>query len=400
MAISLHSRQLRERILNDRYNRIVFSAAQSRPLYLVGGYLRDILRGKTSMDRDYITEGDHESLLAKIVDETGGKLVRIGDYLHRVVLKDNSTLDFTPLLNDIAYDLAKRDFTVNSIAWSPGTGLIDPFGGSNDLVKERIRMISRENIENDPIRILRAYRFAGECGMQIENKTRKALKDLSFRLLEAKGERITLEIFKILNLHNQPKMLRMMLHDGVMNRIFPLNTMEFQRRLRAISRLNRILHTLPLKDKEMPGVQFSQNLSYSGLLRLEVLLEGVKSSVLIMSSKILKRLCEVEKGRQILTRGNWSNDSLFEAFRVMQDATADLLLQRGRVTMLSEYERYRTIEKTALLSVPEIVLETGIPHGRRLGEMIRLVQRAEFNRQIRSKESALLFLRSIQHNLT
>ncbi len=400
MAISLDSRQLSERILNDGYNRFVFSAAQGRPLYLVGGYLRDLLMGKVSMDRDYITGGDDESLLARIVDETGGKLVRIGDFLRRVVLKDNSTLDFTPMLNTIADDLGRRDFTINSIAWSPETGLIDPQEGSYDLLMERIRMVSRDNIENDPVRILRAYRFAGECGMQIEKKTRRALKDLSFKLLEAKGERLTLEFFKILNLPGSPKVLRMMSHDGVMKRIFPLNTEEFRLRVRVISRLNRILNAVPLKNKEMLEVQFSQNLSYGGLLRLEALLEGVKSSALIMSSKILRRLRDVEKGGRILASGNWSNDSLFEAFCVMQDASVDLLLQKGRIALLSEYERYLTIMKNGLLPALEIILAANVKDGRELGKRIGLLRRAEFNRQICSKEDALLLLHGIQSNLT
>ncbi|HEY9247299.1 MAG TPA: hypothetical protein VIO11_10675 [Candidatus Methanoperedens sp.] len=403
MAFKIDNGQLSKLILNDRYNRFVFSTPQSYPVYLVGGYLRDLLKQKVSRDRDYVTGGDLESLLVRVVAGTGGKLVKIGNCLHRVVLKDNSTLDFTPMENRIVDDLGRRDFTINSLAWSPGTGLIDPHGGSQDLVKESIRMISKDNIENDPIRILRAYRFAGEFGMRIEKRTRRALKNLSFKLIDAKGERITLEFFKILNLDSVSKILRMMFHDQVLKHIISLTDGELRARLTAVSRVRRLFNAIPLKEKNRRSVAFSQNLFYEGLIPLEILLEGKPACALKMSSRILRRLNDVERGRLILSRGNWSADSLFEAFEAMQDAAVDFLLQKGRNELLSEYERYRTIKKKALLSTHEIVLATNVRGGHILGRMIRALRQAEFNRQISCKEDALLFLKAIDiiyHNIS
>ncbi len=398
MSIDFDNRQLDKRILSDRYNRLVFSSWHESPPYLVGGYLRDILNGEASRDRDYVAKADYESLLIRIVGGIDGKIIRIG-YLSRMVLRDKSTLDFTPMANDIRDDLARRDFTINALAWSPETGLLDPYGGLHDLRKKSIRMISRANIESDPIRILRAYRFAGELGFRINGKTRNALRDLSSKVIEAKSERITLEFFKILNLRSPLKILRMMSYDGVLKLLIPLAAEDLRVRLRALSRVDKIFNALPLKYKEMAGERYSQNLLYIGLIRLEVLLEGVSSAALLMSSKILKRVRDIESGDQILTDGHWSYDSLFEAFSVMGEAAVDFLVIRRRKKLLSEYERFQSIMTKGILSPDEITSATGLG-GEALGRAIRILRRGQFRGGILSSADALLALKKYQSNLT
>jgi hypothetical protein len=399
MIIEFDERELKEKILADRYNRLVFRAAGERPLYIVGGYLRDILRGGSNPDRDYVAGGDYESLLLQIVAATGGKLVRLGGYLGRIVLKDHTTLDFSPLVSDIPDDLSRRDLTINSLAWSPGAGIVDPHGGVGDLRRGKIRMICRENVEGDPVRILRAYRFAGELSFGMDHSTRKALRELSPKINGVKSERITLEFFKILNLERPLKILRMMARDGILEYLFPLSHEELHHKLRAFSRAERIFNALPLKCKEILCERIPQNLSCPGMLRLEVLLEGTSSSALTLSSVILRKLWIIERAKELLSGGKWSDDRIFEAFSLMGDISIDFMLLRGRPAFLSEYERYRIIKGRGLLTTEEIIEVSGLG-GSNLGKAINMLRKAEFIHQVTNREEAVNSLLSYCANLT
>lgn len=400
MIIEFEERELKEKILADKYNHLVFSAARGGPLYLVGGYLRDILRGRINPDRDYVAGGDYESLLRQIVNVTGGRLVRLGGYLGRVVLKDRSTLDFSPLVKDISDDLSHRDFTVNSLAWSPDRGIIDPHGGLEDLRKERISMICKDNIERDPIRILRAYRFAGELSSRIDRRTRKIIRECSPKIIEAKSERITLEFFKILNLEAPVKILAMMGRDGTLYHLFPLAQEELRRKLRVFSRVERIFNALPLIYKKILCDKGQQNLSCLGMLRLEVLLEGISTNALTMSSVIVKKLLMFERAKEILHEVKWSHEKIFKAFSIMGDTSIDFLIMKNRAAFLSEYDRYCNIKKDSLLSTEEIICAGGLLRGANLGKAIGMLRRAQFTHQIRSRQEAINLLNCFYNNLT
>jgi hypothetical protein len=385
--------ELRERILNDRHNGLVFSAGQRLPLYLVGGYLRDLLIGRDSLDRDYVAGGDIESLLEQIVAETGGKVIRLGNYLRRIVLKDNSTLDFSPLINNIADDLSRRDFTMNSLAWSPGTGIVDPHGGVKHLRQRRISIISRDSIEHDPVRMIRAYRFAGELSFRIDRPTRRIIRELSGRISEAKSERITLEFFKILNLKDPSTILAMMANDGFLNQIFLCGEEELSSKLRVLSRVNRILNALPLKYKGLLGQIYSQNLSREGVIRLEVLMSGLPAKALSLSSKIIGRVEDIKKGERILRGRSVSRAGLFEAFSLMGDASIDFLIVKGRTTLLPDYASFRTIMKKSLLSTEEIIVISGLAKGVNLGKAILSLKKAEFSHTIKTRSEAVNLLK-------
>ncbi len=382
-------RGLREKILNDRYNEIAFLAGRRLPFYLVGGYIRDLLIGRDSLDRDYVAGGDIDSLLEKIVANTGGKLVRLGNCLSRIVLKDDSTLDFSPLTVDIEDDLFRRDFTMNSLAWSPDSGLIDPYGGVEHIRQQKIRSVSRDNILHDPVRLIRAYRFAGELTFRIDRPTRRIIRELSGRIKESKSERITLEFFKILNIKAPAATLVMMAKDGILKQLFHCDNKALRSKLRVLSRVTTTLNELPLKYKRLFSLIYSQNLSWEGMLYLEVLMNGLPPSLFLMSSAIRRRLEVLESGRKLLQGRRPSRGKLFEAFSIMGDASVDYLIITGRTIFLRDYELFRTIMKKSLLTTKEIITISGLGEGINLGRAIAYLKRAEFCRKISTRDEAM-----------
>ncbi len=124
---------------------------------------------------------------------------------------------------NIDSDLLARDFTINAMAvnLNDPQKLIDPLGGAQDLREKKIKACSPKSIMDDPIRILRAIRFAAEGGYKIEDETRRQLKTGVLLLRSTSPERIRDELFKILKLDQLPVALRALDWLGAYPILFP-----------------------------------------------------------------------------------------------------------------------------------------------------------------------------------
>ena len=113
---------------------------------------------------------------------------------------DNRRPDSVSFVQDVRTDLARRDFTVNAMAYSPSRGLIDPFGGQEDLSKRRIACVGRafDRFREDALRMMRALRFAAAYGFQIAPETADAIHQNAQRLRNIAPERICVELCKLL----------------------------------------------------------------------------------------------------------------------------------------------------------------------------------------------------------
>ncbi len=390
--------KLNSMILSDRYNSIIFGKRKNLDVYIVGGYIRDILLGRESPDRDYAIKGDFRRYLREVASELDGKIIRIGKRgLYRIVLKNGMMLDFMPLYKNIADDLSERDFTINSLAWSPGRGVIDPHGGMQDLADSLIKMVKEENLRDDPVRILRAYRFSGELSFAIEDETRRSLKLLGNLLKEAKSERITLEFYKILNSKTTAGTLGLLLSDGILTTIISCFYAELETKIKAINKINKIFNKLPLNHRIKLDSDFSQGLTYKGLIRLEVLLRGIPDNLLRISSDISKRLVRLEKAYEI--RGNrrkqFTKEDLYDIFSIAGDASAEFLIMENRIKYLDEFDRYRSLKKKGLLSTKEIIKYADVSEGKTLGYLIELLKKEEFAGKTTTKTDAIKLLDKI-----
>jgi len=300
----ISSTKLKKKILSDKYNSIIFEKGMRKNVYLVGGYLRDMLRGYHSQDRDYIVVGNITSLVKEIRDHIGGTIVTFKKGgTTRIATKNGLTFDFSKPAGTLNEDLSKRDFTINAIAWSANRGLIDMFQGLDDIKKKRVRVIKKENLVDDPLRMMRAYRFAAEIDGCVERGTRELIKILNNNIKETSSERITLEIFQLLNLKNAAKHLKTSLSDGLLNNIFFISYKELDKNIKQISlfeklTLNELQPIFKVKLKEI----ISQNLTYKGFLCFALLvkdipLEKYMNQKIKFSKKIEKRLNLIKNGK-------------------------------------------------------------------------------------------------------
>ena len=167
--------------------------------YLVGGSVRDALleRYKTPIDLDFVLPAKTIETAQEIANSYHGGFVVLdaAREIARVVFPQG-TLDFARQEgSSLETDLKRRDFTINAIAFNlKSQQLVDPLKGLADLQQGIIRMVAASNLEDDPLRLLRAYRQAAQLDFSIEGNTRRAISDRIFLLKTIAAERVQAEL--------------------------------------------------------------------------------------------------------------------------------------------------------------------------------------------------------------
>lgn len=210
--------------------------------YVVGGCIRDSLLRKKPKDWDITTDACPEEVMEVFKDfkiiptgiKHGTVTLMIEDIPYEITTfraedtyDENRRPENVTFIKDVREDLARRDFTINAMAYHPQEGLIDPFGGRNDLVLKLIRVVRNDVDESwsarfmeDPLRAFRAYRFVAKYGFDIEKYTLKAgiEKLTAVEYGKVSKERIRVELEQIL-LNNPLVLDRMPL--AMIHSIFP-----------------------------------------------------------------------------------------------------------------------------------------------------------------------------------
>ena len=183
--------------------------------YAVGGCVRDSLLGKTPSDFDLCTDAHPEKIAELFADyelvRNGEKHGTIGVVMDRKLYEittfrteggytDNRHPDWVTFVGDIEDDLARRDFTVNAMAYNPKEGYVDPWGGQQDLKDGVIRAVGDPDTRftEDPLRILRGLRFAVRFGFWIQEPTRQAMLRQAHLMDTLARERVFEELCKLL----------------------------------------------------------------------------------------------------------------------------------------------------------------------------------------------------------
>lgn len=183
--------------------------------YAVGGCVRDSLLGLDPHDWDLCTSARPEQVMALFGEEKciptglqhgtvtvkqGGRLYETTTFRTEGAYSDGRHPDAVCFVPDVREDLARRDFTINAMAYSAEEGLIDPFGGRDDLAAHLVRAVGEpeRRFEEDALRILRLYRFAARFGFAIDLATGVAARALGPHLDCVSAERIQEELLKLL----------------------------------------------------------------------------------------------------------------------------------------------------------------------------------------------------------
>jgi len=189
-------------------------AALGDEAWVVGGAVRDRLRGVATADWDVAVRGDAAPVARAVGRAAGGAPFALSEAFGawRVVGRDGGwQVDVTPLRGpDLESDLALRDFTVNAMAWragawgadpdagATGAALVDPFGGAEDLRAGRLRAVGPAALTDDPLRVVRLARFATTLALTADDATLRAARAAAPGLAGVAGERVFAELRRML----------------------------------------------------------------------------------------------------------------------------------------------------------------------------------------------------------
>lgn len=211
--------------------------------YIVGGAIRDILLELKPKDVDFATNLSYETLKTLFSEytpkETGKSFgvlrIRVNDIDYEIAkfrednYEDKNGLKIIPeeekvtFVDDIKNDLARRDFTINAMAYNEIDGIIDLYGGQKDIENRIINFVgnAEERIIEDPLRVLRAFRFMSRLNFFLSENTIEAIKKQKSLLNGIPKERITMEFSKLLLGDNIKNTLTLMKNTGVLEIIIP-----------------------------------------------------------------------------------------------------------------------------------------------------------------------------------
>ncbi len=248
-----------------------------QPCYVIGGFVRDLLLKRNSKDIDVVTLGSGIELAKKVAKRIGPKTpVSIFKSFGTAMLKyQDLEVEFVgarkesyqtdsrkPIVEDgtLEDDQKRRDFTINALAIclnKKGFGeLVDPFEGIKDLENKIIRTPLEPAItfSDDPLRMMRAIRFATQLNFQIEANTLNAISESKERIKIISKERIVEELNKIILADKPSKGFKLLDKTGLLELIFPeLHQMKGREEINGVGHKDNFFHTLEVLDRIVPN---------------------------------------------------------------------------------------------------------------------------------------------------
>ncbi len=317
-------------VLPEKVNRIICTLQEhGYEAYAVGGCVRDSILGRIPDDWDITTSAtplQTKELFARTFDtgiEHGTVTVVLDKDAFEVTTyridgkyedsRHPSEVTFTRNLKE---DLLRRDFTINAMAYNDREGLVDIFGGMEDLERKTIRCVgnAQDRFSEDALRILRAVRFAAQLGFEIEEETQQGIRQLAPSLANISAERIQVELIKML-ISNNPGMIRTAYELGITKVILP----EFDAMMKTTQENPHHKYTVGIHT-----IKALQSIRADKVLRLAMLFHDI-------AKPIMKKVDEngiahfkmhdmkgAEMTKHILRRLKFDNDTMNKVTRLIQ----------------------------------------------------------------------------------
>ena len=297
--------------------------------YIVGGCVRDCLLGLTPDDWDITTNALPEQvkeLFRRTIDtgiEHGTVTVMIGNEGYEVTTyrtdgaySDGRHPDKVTFVPSLEEDLKRRDFTINAMAYNDRDGLVDLFGGRDDIAGKTVRCVGRadERFSEDALRMMRAVRFAAKLGYRIDEEAIASIKKLAPTLSKVSAERITVELTKLLA-SDHPEMLETLYETGLTKVFFPELDKAYD------TPQVHPHHRFDVGRHIVESVRFSKN---DRIVRFAMLLHDIgKPDTLTIDDKGITHFrghpgLSAKMGEEIMRRWKLDNDTIFRVCRLIK----------------------------------------------------------------------------------
>jgi len=406
--------------------------------YLVGGWVRDRLINRTSrcIDLDFVLPRKAVETAKAIANKhnAGFVLLDAERQIARVVFPDG-TADFAQQMGEtIAEDLSRRDFTMNAIAVDCAKisgakilgiktqeisqklpELIDPFGGYQDIQAQRVRMISCQNLKDDPLRIIRAYRQAAQLGFEIEALTRDCLIEFAPDLKNIAAERIRTELSYLLALGVAGTIwIDKAARDGVLNAWIPAKNLMLNRFMQVDRAIAQIIDQWQyLQDRDLQDY-FAQILSSDRSVTVIVKLAALSASATALNNlgfsrieqrwivNLLRNLPQfmiyldqeivlLQDQYQMFT----NMGEMFPALTVLAIASGKSLnsIMPWLNRWLNPHDPLAHL--IPLLNGDDLKTELGLTAGQKIGDLLNELKLAQVNQIITNRHNAIAFAKTL-----
>lgn len=391
------------------------ASAHRLPLYLVGGFVRDLLLNRPSLDLDLVLEGDAIPFAQRVGQQLGGQLVTHAKFhtatwtppanLQSETQKPLSPIDFSSAraetyaqpaalpdvtLATIEADLRRRDFTLNTLALRLDGNhfgeLLDFWGGEQDLRNGLIRVLHSLSFVDDATRLLRAVRFEQRFGFRLEQRTAELIRHARPLLQRVSGDRLRHELDLILKESQPERHLARLAELGLLAEIHP----ELSANGDLAGHFNQ-LHTSHPAFRLLPSAHWAAWLSSLSPVALDSLLIrlhfSAKAAAVIQQVAALRIVFA-----QFKPDTRFSDlHTLLQTFGLepLQIAIALCPAEPLRAHLSDYVTRRRTLKPTV---TGDDLIALGLPPGPRYGEILTQLQRAYLDGEINnpSEEQALL----------
>lgn len=391
--------------MNKLVNKIILSS-EKYDVYAVGGFVRDLLANRKPADIDLAVSKNAQKYAKDLAKSLNAKLVVLDDNnkIYRLILKGKQGVDNIDISlfdgKTIEQDLAKRDFTVNAMAFCIKdfadfkNNLVFVSGAVNDIKSKTVNIVSGSVFKDDPLRMLRAFRLVSEAGYKISSKTLNQIKKDSKLILKSAPERIKTEFFKILSSRGSASILKQMDKVKLLEEMFvEIKNMKkaskkhyyhpgglFQHSFETMEAEENILNSLKkyfpenckeLEDHFFTEGEFSEKLTRANLLKFTALFhdsakpetakkDGKKMRFLGHEEEGAKRVAKIMKNLKMgkkdiayvtfliknhmrpstLTKNNLVTDkAALKFFRDIKENTPDLL-----VLAMADWHSYKSLK--------------------------------------------------------
>jgi poly(A) polymerase len=330
--------------------------------YLVGGAVRDLILGRDIQDYDFSVSVDPRVLARKVADKLKAAFYVMDPVrmTSRVICETKpglrQVMDFSALQGEITHDLQDRDFTVNAMAidLTDPAKIIDPLKGGRDLQEKWLRTTSSSSFISDPVRVIRAARYAASLKLRIESATSRLIENAVDMLDSVSLERQRDELFKILNSPDAIKAFVLLEKFSILEKLGLCLDVEISGHFREFERFESILSS-------KPGNQNAGFFSAASFQSAFYPLKKVLSSFFESRNSNGHSRFQLDKFFLLIKRSQdrnfelsimrvFSNDEVerFDHFRKNESYTIELLLSPFVLSNLEGYLFYRQVAQTGI----------------------------------------------------
>jgi len=417
---------LKSVLCGDSYLGKLLEIKGGEKLWLVGGYLRDHLLDKKSKDLDLIVEDPEFKVAQRFAREMRANLFALSSTTRRSVLPDGIIIDFNLKSSaSLKMDLLQRDFTINALALDldcleiPSLTLIDPYTGLEDLINKKIKLISKKSLEDDPLRMLRAFRLASQLNFTIEDEITSFIKQKSFLIRKTSKERIRDELFLLFKNSSSYEYLKNSSLTAILKEVFKATpNIENVKRIEMILSKKKIISG-NLKKKIISHLEKKKGSvrKRGELLKFITLIfppspENYNLSPIARKLKltqreirIIKKIEKIYPWLKELERKQGDPELIARFFIQAKEETIEILLlfltenlendrfSKLAICLLGEYfqKSCLILKPPELINAENLIKSLGVAPGPQISHLLNEIHQAQVMEKVKTRQEALKY---------